>query len=352
MAPLLCALAWAAVAGPGCSAERPTASEPTTASAPSEATQRHADDSKKADDNKDVTDDGTETAGPKTKEGTETAAPTAGDEPEPAEQPGNDVAGADGDRLEDLGTSTRRRPRRNGAGYGGAHDRPESVSSHDDPAPEAPPPVPDGTTAAAPDPAPSPSPVAEQPDANAGPVESFLAGLSEEAIAFHVPDKAIQDQLFSVHLLVHPGRSETELAVTLSQALDAGRPADVHTRRTKLGEEMRARLTSPTLTITPRGDETQLVREAVETRWQWDVIATTGGSHKLTLSLYAIPQGRSSGVEVKTFEETLEVEVPLTARISDTVSNNWEWMWTFILGPVVALLWRRRHRHHHPPPQS
>jgi len=113
------------------------------------------------------------------------------------------------------------------------------------------------------------------------------------------------------------------------------------TRTAKLADEMRASLTSPTLAITPVGVETQLLRRSAPTEWRWNVVATTGGAHILHLALYAIPPGRASGVQVQTFSESLQVHVPFTAQIGQTLSDNWEWMWTFIIGPIGALAWRR-----------
>jgi hypothetical protein len=218
------------------------------------------------------------------------------------------------------------------------------------PAPATEPPDPEsGAVRPGPEPG-APPATSPAPAAPAASVEAFYASLPEQAIAFHVPRAVPRGQLFAVRLVVQPGLSEADLArVLVDIAADAGPapvPGDVRTRATRVGDEMQARLSSPTLQIVPRGDDRQLVRSDAVTEWVWDVTAAKGGAHQLTLSLYAIPQGRGSGIKVKTFEETLTVEVALIDEIKDTLADNWEWMWTFVLGPLGALMWRRRQRRH------
>lgn len=195
------------------------------------------------------------------------------------------------------------------------------------------PPPPESATAA-----PVPAPERDVRDD----IEAFYAGLPEEAIAFHVPAAVPRGQVFAVRLIVEPGKSEAEIErVLVEMARDAG-PGEVRTRTARVGDEMQARLSSPTLQIVVRGNDTQLVRRSGVTEWTWDVTATTGGKHRLALTLYAIPQGRGSGVKVKTFEETLTVEVGFVDEVKETFAAHWEWMWTFVLGPIGALVWRRR----------
>ena len=108
-------------------------------------------------------------------------------------------------------------------------------------------------------------------------VEAFYAGLPEEAIAFHVPATVPRGQLFTVRLVVEPGKSEAEIArVLVEMARDAG-PGEVRTRTARVGDEMQALLSSPTLQIITHGNDTQLVRRSGVTEWAWDVTATTGG---------------------------------------------------------------------------
>lgn len=177
-------------------------------------------------------------------------------------------------------------------------------------------------------------------------VEAFYASLPEQAIAFHVPRTVARGQLFTVRLVVQPGLSEADIErVLVDIVADAGpapKPGELRTRTTRIGDDMQARISSPTLQIVARGEDRQLVRRDAPTEWTWDVTANAGGSHRLTLGLYAIPEGRGSGVKVKTFEETLTVEVTFFDEVKETVANHWEWMWTFVLGPLGALVWRWR----------
>lgn len=173
-------------------------------------------------------------------------------------------------------------------------------------------------------------------------VEAFYAGLPEEAIAFHVPRAVPRGQVFTVRLVVEPGKSEAEIEAVLAEMVRDAGPGEVRTRTARVGDEVQAHLSSPTLQIVVRGNDTQLVRRSGVTEWAWDVTATTGGKHRLALTLYAIPQGRGSGVKVKTFEETLTVDVGFVDEVKETLSAHWEWLWTAVLGPIGALAWRKR----------
>lgn len=175
-------------------------------------------------------------------------------------------------------------------------------------------------------------------------IEDFYAGLPEEAIAFHAPRAVPRGQVFTVRLVVEPGKSEAEIERVLAEMVRDAGPGEVRTRTARVGDEMQAHLSSPTLQIVVRGNDTQLVRRSGVTEWAWDVTATTGGKHRLALTLYAIPQGRGSGVKVKTFEETLTVDVGFVDEVKETLSAHWEWLWTAVLGPIGALAWRKRRR--------
>lgn len=186
-------------------------------------------------------------------------------------------------------------------------------------------------------------PAADDPYAE---VEAFFASLPEEAIVFHVPRSAPLREAFVVRLVVQPGADAAALKEVLVEAQPEARPGDIHTREAKLAPEMQATLTSATLSIKARGAETQLVRRDAPTEWSWDVTAPAGGSHRLTLALYAVPRGRASGIKVKTFDETLVVKVPFLVEAKDVLAENWEWMWTLVVGPLLAVGWRRWRRTH------
>jgi hypothetical protein len=51
---------------------------------------------------------------------------------------------------------------------------------------------------------------------------------------------------------------------------------------------------------------------------------------------------------IRTFEETIAVNVTLSQRVSSFFANNWQWLWTAILIPIIGWLISRRRRL--PPP--
>lgn len=260
-------------------------------------------------------------------------APPAPSAPEPAAAPEAVDDQVDEDPRAGAGEKSAQRPRSpDPASTGTAADEAAGEGTAGPPVTGA---APAGEEAAAEEPA---DPYAE--------IEAFFAGLPQEAIVFHVPRTAPLREAFVVRLVVQPGADAAALKHALVELQPGARPGDIHTREAKLAPEMQATLTSPTLQIVARGADTQLVRSGAPTEWSWDVTAPAGGSHRLTLALYAVPRGRGSGIRVKTFDETLVVQVPFLVEIRDVIAENWEWMWTLVVGPLLAVGWRRWRRTH------
>ena len=76
----------------------------------------------------------------------------------------------------------------------------------------------------------------------------------------------------------------------------------------------------------------------------WQVEATKEGEHRLHLTLTAIleVEGESMQRKIETFAHMITVEVTTGQRVSRFVANNWQWLWTAILIPIVGWLWRRQ----------
>ncbi len=205
-------------------------------------------------------------------------------------------------------------------------------STGDDDDPEDPPPAADTPAERSPSP-PHPPPFD---------VDAFVRGLPDESIGFNVPASMQIDETVRIRLLIQPGAAGEELVAQFTTSRRDDETGELVQDVAPVGEEMGARLASSGLEVTALTPESQLLSLTEPTEWRWDIEATEGGLHRLELSLYAIAPGRSSGRTIRTYEREMLVEVTMRAWAAGVVSAHWEWLWTLLLAPVGAWLWRRR----------
>ncbi|MCB9792449.1 MAG: hypothetical protein H6741_06940 [Alphaproteobacteria bacterium] len=176
-------------------------------------------------------------------------------------------------------------------------------------------------------------------------VDAFIDGLPDEAIVFNVPAEVLIDSVTQVRLLIHPGVEGEALQARFEAERGGLQTGAVSQASVPTSEEMGASLVSSGLSVTALRPERQLLSLREPTEWLWEVRANEGGQHALTLTLYAIPPGRSSGRTLEVFERQMTVTVPAGQQALGMVQDNWEWMWTFLLAPLGGWwLHRKRQR--------
>ncbi len=175
-------------------------------------------------------------------------------------------------------------------------------------------------------------------------VAAFVKGLPKEAIVFNVPETVPLGETVRVRLLIEPGKSAANLKASFEAKRTDEEVGDLAARSAPIGDQVSAVLASSGLGITPLGDSRKLVSAEEPTEWRWDVEAKEGGKHTLHLSVSVIPPERVSGREVLTLKEEMVVEVTTLKRAMGFLSDNWEWMWTFIAAPIGGYWWTRRRR--------
>lgn len=196
----------------------------------------------------------------------------------------------------------------------------------------------------------------EQAEAPAEPspsfdVDSFVEELPEEAIVFNVPAEVLIDSVTQVRLLIQPGQDEAALQARFEAGRGALQTGELSTEAVKTSDEMGASLVSSGLDVTAMRPERQLLSRREPTEWLWEIRAREGGRQVLTLTLYAIPPGRSSGRTLRVMEREMQVFVPPSTQAVAMIQDNWEWMWTFLLAPLGGWwLTRKRRREDAPPP--
>jgi hypothetical protein len=212
----------------------------------------------------------------------------------------------------------------------------EAMTTGSPPPPVAPPPGP-------------PSPVAPPPGSLFDEVDRMIRRLEVASIAFNVPEDTLTvGETAEVQLLL----SAREPIRRLKRQITAlGRREGA---RIRVSDQMEARLTGAKFKIQEVTPALQAVSGQGVTEWKWDIEPTEAGTHSLHLTLSAIIQVRGSDrvFPVRTFDQELPVRVTFLSRVSGFVEDNWQWLWTAILIPLLAwFLSKRKQKQKPQPPQ-
>jgi len=123
----------------------------------------------------------------------------------------------------------------------------------------------------------------------------------------------------------------------------------VISRDTKVGSDLTADLSSPDFTIVRVGEDDgkRTLATGNFAEWQWNVQPLRSGQRILSLILYVRLEYAGAPLEVKAFDEQIEVQVNPIYTVSQWVENYWQE--TGLTVPViVGAIWavvayRRRH---------
>lgn len=109
---------------------------------------------------------------------------------------------------------------------------------------------------------------------------------------------------------------------------------------------MRASLTGQNFKITPEEQVDKIfVDESIQ--WTWQVEPKDTGEHLLILEIFALvnDDGTDRFLEVDAKRHEIRISVASwDQRLQDFGSNNWQWLWAFIIVPFGALVLRRRRK--------
>ena len=171
-------------------------------------------------------------------------------------------------------------------------------------------------------------------------IDRVIEGLPTVNAAFNAPSTIRLEEPAVIQLLLSGRRSIRRLQ---EQITALGRREGA---RIKASDEMEANLAGTGFKIEAITPAAQSVSGAGVTEWKWEVEPTKTGTRRLHLSLSAILdlEGKESLYTVRTFERTLEVQVPLRERLGGFVAGNWQWLWTALLLPVGGWILSRRRR--------
>jgi hypothetical protein len=170
-----------------------------------------------------------------------------------------------------------------------------------------------------------------------GAIDDALAALEPANIAFNTPSELRLDGQKAVQLLV----SREQTIEDLQEQIEAAGATEGH--EIKVSDVMIASLTGLDFDIQRTSDARQPVASTGVTMWGWSIEPTEPGTRSLHLTLSALihVDGKEETYTVKTFDRTWTVVVPWPDRVTGFAGENWQWLWTAILLPLVAFVWRR-----------
>jgi hypothetical protein len=110
-----------------------------------------------------------------------------------------------------------------------------------------------------------------------------------------------------------------------------------------MSNRMIAHLTGDGFDINAIDSELQAVSMKGVTTWEWEVKPKKPGAQALYLGISALlnVDGQQTPRVLETFHSIINVKVGWTEQVASFLGENWKWVWTTILIPVVGWSWHR-----------
>jgi hypothetical protein len=164
-------------------------------------------------------------------------------------------------------------------------------------------------------------------------IKEQFANLSPGTIAFNAPDQMKVSDPEQVTVRIAPKGEGAGITGGLSGQTTTS--SQEHITPT-----MAARLDGLGFEITALTPETQLVAGGGFTEWRWSVTPTSAGDHNLNVSIIAKLEQYERVVGTET--HPIHVEADPMGAVEGFFGNNWQWLASAIVIPLIALLWRSR----------
>ena len=167
--------------------------------------------------------------------------------------------------------------------------------------------------------------------------------LMRASIAFNAP-----------HAMQFDETAHVDLFLSLTEPIDALQQALVNKGarygfQIQTGPQMEVTLIparKSAFEIVALGPAVQAIHPTERTRWSWTVTPLEAGKHELFLTFTALFElkGARGKRTFKTFEHSIRVEVTPWNRVKIFARNNWQWLWTVLLVPIVGYVVRKVRR--------
>jgi hypothetical protein len=188
------------------------------------------------------------------------------------------------------------------------------------------------------------------------PAAGDLPPLDSGAIAFNAPDRMQLGDIIRIQAVLQPGTDTASVRVKIEEA------GPVRAHVIGVADSVEAQLKGGAFEINPLYPERRRLTRDRPIEWLWEVKPRSDGRQVLVLTVFAwlLESGSRDWVPIRTFRETIDVEVrpaPKTSpsnQIGAFVRDNWDKILTLLVIPLSAGLWRglQRRRKKPGPPAS
>lgn len=167
--------------------------------------------------------------------------------------------------------------------------------------------------------------------------DDILAQLYEASIAFDVPSFTWINSPVVGNLIISFDKTVDCLIDEIGTETASG-------ERIQVSRIIVATMRSSGFEITSITPERQALSLTRDTRWKWELKPIAEGSHTVRLSIVAVVIVDDYRTEhhLRTFTHEIEVEVSKRDRYSSWFYNNWQWIVSTLLIPIIIFCWRRR----------
>ncbi len=157
-------------------------------------------------------------------------------------------------------------------------------------------------------------------------------------VVFNVPEKMELNEKRGIQLLLSLKETFPELKKKIEEA------GEIRQQQIRVSQIMTASLKGSGFKIEAISPALQLINIDGTTEWRWEITAIEPGVQKLYLSMDAIfnHNGKDRPYTVQTLSEEIKIVVTWQQKVSVFVGENWKWLWTTILVPLLGWLWERR----------
>ena len=163
-------------------------------------------------------------------------------------------------------------------------------------------------------------------------VDKILNDLALANVAFNAPKTLQLDDVAVIQLLLSMQQSVEELQEMITAA------GEREGESIKVSNRMQARLSGQSFKIEAITPETQAISGVDSTEWKWEIQPTRPGQQQLHLTLSATLDIEDERIPrtVRTFDQTIDVQVTLSQRLSRFVNSPLQWVLTVIAVPLLG----------------